>query len=46
MRRVRVGVIGLGEVAQIIHLPILAALADRFEIGAICDIESLLEIQA
>jgi predicted dehydrogenase len=38
MQRVRVGVIGLGEVAQIIHLPILEALADRFAIGAICDI--------
>jgi predicted dehydrogenase len=38
MQRVKVGVIGLGEVAQIIHLPILEALADRYEIGAICDI--------
>ncbi len=26
MQRVRVGVIGLGEVAQIIHLPVLEAL--------------------
>ncbi len=38
MERVRVGVIGLGEVAQVIHLPILAALSDRFEIGAVCDV--------
>jgi predicted dehydrogenase len=38
MQRVKVGVIGLGEVAQVIHLPILEALADRYEIGAICDI--------
>jgi len=38
MSRVKVGVIGLGEVAQIIHLPILASLEDRFEIAAICDI--------
>ena len=38
MEQVNVGVIGLGEVAQIIHLPILQALADRFRIGAICDI--------
>jgi predicted dehydrogenase len=45
MQRVRVGVIGLGEVAQIIHLPILEALADRYEIGAICDISpSLLNV--
>lgn len=38
MKRVRVGIIGLGEVAQVIHLPILEALADRYEIGAICDV--------
>ena len=31
MARVKVGVIGLGEVAQVIHLPILEALADRYE---------------
>ena len=38
MERVNVGVIGLGEVAQIIHLPILEALADRFRLTAICDV--------
>ena len=38
MQRVTAGVIGLGEVAQVIHLPILAALADRFAIGAVCDV--------
>lgn len=38
MKRVRVGVIGLGEVAQIIHLPILQARDDRFEIAAVCDV--------
>jgi predicted dehydrogenase len=38
MERVRVGVIGLGVVAQIIHLPILQALDDRFEIAAVCDV--------
>jgi predicted dehydrogenase len=38
MERVKVGIIGLGEVAQVIHLPILEALADRYEISAICDI--------
>src|SRR5919204_2445025 len=37
-RRVRVGVIGCGEVAQIIHLPTLSQLADRFEVTALCDI--------
>jgi hypothetical protein len=38
MNRVCVGVIGLGEVAQVIHLPILQSLSDRFQIGAMCDV--------
>ncbi|PZE21667.1 Gfo/Idh/MocA family protein [Paenibacillus xerothermodurans] len=38
MRKVRVGIIGLGEVAQITHLPILESLSDRYEIAALCDI--------
>jgi predicted dehydrogenase len=33
-----VAVVGLGEVAQIIHLPVLESLSDRFEIAAVCDI--------
>ncbi len=45
MQRVRVGVIGLGEVGQIIHLPILQALSERYEITALCDISpSLLKL--
>lgn len=44
MKKLRVGLIGLGEVAQIIHLPILQALDDRYAIGALCDISpSLLQ---
>ncbi len=38
MTKVKVGLVGLGEVAQIIHLPILQAQSDKFEIAAICDI--------
>lgn len=38
MDRLRVGVIGLGEVAQIIHLPILEVLSDRYEVTALCDV--------
>ncbi|MBB6734109.1 Gfo/Idh/MocA family protein [Cohnella zeiphila] len=38
MRRLKVGIVGLGEVAQVIHLPILKALADRYEVAALCDI--------
>ena len=39
---VRIGVIGLGEVAQIIHLPVLEALTDRFELTALCDVSPTL----
>jgi predicted dehydrogenase len=38
MKKIKVGVVGLGEIAQIIHLPILQAHSDKFEIAAICDI--------
>ncbi|MCR6032122.1 gfo/Idh/MocA family oxidoreductase [Nocardioides sp. zg-579] len=38
MTRLRVGVVGLGEVAQVIHLPVLESLPDRFELAAVCDI--------
>ena len=40
MHKVKVGLVGLGEVAQIVHLPILQQLADRFEIAALCDVSS------
>jgi predicted dehydrogenase len=38
MSRLRIGVIGLGEVAQVIHLPILETMVDHYEIVAVCDI--------
>src|SRR3712207_2532062 len=38
MDRLRVGVIGLEEVAQIIHLPILEVLSNRYEVTALCDV--------
>jgi predicted dehydrogenase len=37
MRRIKVGVIGCGSIAQIMHLPHLEAL-EGFEIGAVCDL--------
>jgi len=37
-RRLRVGVAGLGAVAQAVHLPLLARLPDAFQIAAICDL--------
>lgn len=42
MARVGIGVIGLGEVAQVIHLPILEAMADRYRLAAICDLSPTL----
>lgn len=42
--RLKVGIIGLGDVAQLMHLPVLMHLSDRYEIVAICDIsEQLLQ---
>lgn len=38
----RVGVIGLGEVAQVIHLPILDSLPELFHVSAVCDISPTL----
>jgi predicted dehydrogenase len=37
-RRLRVGIVGCGEVAQIIHAPALYQLPDRYEITALCDV--------
>lgn len=36
--RVRVGVIGTGAIAQIMHLPYLGELDDRFTLAALCDV--------
>src|SRR5260370_34082976 len=38
MSRLRVGVVGCGLIAQVMHLPYLQELDDRFEIAALCDI--------
>lgn len=38
MRRLRVGVVGCGLIAQVMHLPHLRELDDRFEIAALCDL--------
>ena len=40
--RVRVGVVGLGAVAQAVHLPLLDRLGERFEIAAIADLSRTL----
>jgi predicted dehydrogenase len=36
--RVRIGVVGCGLIAQVMHLPYLGELSDRFELVAVCDI--------
>lgn len=38
MSTLRVGVVGLGEVAQVIHLPIIESLPDHYELAAVCDV--------
>lgn len=39
MERLRTGVIGVGAIAQMMHLPYLRELDDRFEIAALCDVD-------
>lgn len=41
-RPLRVGVAGLGAVAQAVHLPLLASLPATFELAAICDLSATL----
>jgi predicted dehydrogenase len=36
--RLRVGLVGTGLIAQVMHLHYLAELSDRFEVAAVCDI--------
>jgi predicted dehydrogenase len=38
MARIRIGAVGCGEATQILHLPTLAQLSDRFEVTALCDV--------
>jgi predicted dehydrogenase len=38
MRQLRVGIVGCGEVTQIVHLPSLAKLAEQFTVTALCDL--------
>jgi predicted dehydrogenase len=42
VEQVKVGLIGLGEVAQVVHLPVLEALGDRFAVHALCDVSPTL----
>ena len=40
MRRVRLGVMGLGAVAQAVHLPLVTRRRDLFEVTAVCDLSA------
>jgi predicted dehydrogenase len=42
MSKLRVGVIGLGEVAQVVHLPVLQSMPQRYHVSAVCDISPTL----
>jgi predicted dehydrogenase len=37
--RVRIGLVGTGVIAQVMHLHYLSELADRFEVAAVCDLD-------
>ena len=39
-KRLKVGVVGGGLIAQVMHLHYLRELSDRFEIAAICDLSA------
>ena len=41
-RRIRVGIVGCGEVTQIMHWPSLYQLGDKFEVTALCDVSPLI----
>lgn len=40
VEKLKVGLIGLGTVGQVVHLPVLAGLKDRFEVVAVCDVSA------
>ena len=40
MRKVKIGVVGCGTIAQIQHMPNLAQLHDEFEVAVVCDLSA------
>src|SRR6266566_714159 len=46
MTKVKVGLVGLGEIAQIVHLPILQEYSDKFDIAALRDLDALLVLNS
>jgi predicted dehydrogenase len=43
--RLRVGILGAGEVAQVIHLPVLSMLSEKYITTAVCDISKKVTLQ-
>jgi predicted dehydrogenase len=41
-RKLRIGMVGCGEVSQIVHWPSLYQLADRYEVTALCDVSPVI----
>lgn len=37
-KQLRVGIVGAGEVAQVIHLPVLSMLSHLYTVNIICDL--------
>ena len=46
MERVRIGVVGCGDIAQVQHLPFLLDLAEEFEVAVVCDVSPSLAAHA
>src|SRR5256712_10414260 len=40
MARIKIGVVGCGLIAQMMHLPHLRELADAYEVVALCDVSA------
>lgn len=40
MQQLRIGIVGCGEVTQIMHLPSLYQLNDKFQVTALCDVSA------
>jgi predicted dehydrogenase len=38
MQKIRIGIIGCGDIAQIMHLPFLTELKDLFDVRVVCDV--------
>ena len=43
-KKLRAGLLGAGEVAQVIHLPVLSMLSHLYKTTAVCDISKKVSI--